>query len=101
MKNGLLYTGEELAIGLKDNDRTAYEYFYDRYGPAMYGVIYRLVLKDEIANTVMIEAFLEFKIEMCKCEYKSGSILSVALNISRNKAHQYMEMLLISNEDEL
>lgn len=63
----------------------------------MYGVIYRLVLKDEIAYILMIEAFLEFKTKIRNVSYKNGSTLSMALDISRNKALQYTNKISINN----
>jgi DNA-directed RNA polymerase specialized sigma24 family protein len=101
VENGLLHTETELVTRLKNYDRKAYEHFYDKYGPAMYGLIYRIVLKEDIANTVMIETFLQLKGKMKDYEASNRSVFSFALNISRDTAYQYIETYRVSYQNTL
>lgn len=91
MKSNPSYTELELATGLKNNEREAYELFYDEYAPAMYGVILRLVLTEHDSKAVLIEAFQQFRRIMTTCESENNSIFLVALNISTKLAKQFIE----------
>ncbi len=77
---------EELVARLRRNDRAAYEYLYDHYSAALYGVIYRVVASEETANDVLQEAFIKIWNGIGSYDAKKGKLFTWMLNISRNMA---------------
>jgi len=77
---------EELVACLQRNDRGAYEYLYDHYSAALYGVIHRVVAHDETANDVLQEAFVKIWNGIGSYDAKKGKLFTWMLNISRNMA---------------
>lgn len=77
---------EELVARLQRNDRVAYEYLYDNYSAALYGVIHRIVLNDETASDVLQEAFVKIWNGISSYDAKKGKLFTWMLNISRNMA---------------
>ena len=77
---------EELVAKLRHNDRTAYEYLYDNYSAALYGVIHRIVSNEETANDVLQDAFVKIWNGIGSYDAQKGKLFTWMLNISRNMA---------------
>ena len=77
---------EELIARLQRNDRVAYEYLYDNYSAALYGVIHRIVINEETANDVLQDAFVKIWNGIASYDSKKGKLFTWMLNISRNMA---------------
>jgi RNA polymerase sigma-70 factor (ECF subfamily) len=77
---------QELVARLQRNDRTAYEYLYDNYSAALYGVIHRIVTNEETANDVLQEAFVKIWNGIKSYDSQKGKLFTWMLNISRNMA---------------
>jgi len=77
---------EDLVARLQRNDSGAYEYLYDNYSAALYGVIHRIVTSDETANDVLQEAFVKIWNGIGSYDAKKGKLFTWMLNISRNMA---------------
>jgi RNA polymerase sigma-70 factor (ECF subfamily) len=77
---------EELVARLQRNDRVAYEYLYDNYSAALYGVIHRIVLNEETASDVLQDAFVKIWNGISSYDPKKGKLFTWMLNISRNMA---------------
>lgn len=71
---------------LQRSERAAYEYLYDNYSAALYGVIHRIVVNDETANDVLQEAFVKIWNGIGSYDAKKGKLFTWMLNISRNMA---------------
>ncbi|MEP6595088.1 MAG: hypothetical protein ABJA71_04035 [Ginsengibacter sp.] len=52
------YTDEELIVMLKEKSVTSISILYDRYAPAIYGVILRKVENVELAETILQQTFI-------------------------------------------
>ena len=76
----------DLVARLQRNDRGAYEYLYDNYSTALYGVIFRVVGNEETANDVLQEAFVKIWNGIGSYDAKKGKLFTWMLNISRNMA---------------
>jgi len=85
-KKSTLYTEHELVKLLRSNDKHAFEYLYDNYAPALYGIICKIIKDQDEASDVMQDAFL--KIWRCIGLYNSdkGTLFTWILNIARNTA---------------
>jgi len=79
-------TEESLVERLQRNDRTAYEYLYDNYSGALYGVIHKVVNEEEVASDVLQEAFVKIWNGIHKYDASKGKLFTWMLNISRNLA---------------
>jgi RNA polymerase sigma factor (sigma-70 family) len=80
------YTEQELIESLKRNDREAFEYLYDRYSSALYGIILRIVKDEEKAADVMQDAFLKIWKNMASYNAEKGTLFTWILNVARNTA---------------
>lgn len=48
----------ELVRRIRERDKLAFEYLYDRHSKALYGVVLRIVRSEEVASEVLNDAFL-------------------------------------------
>jgi RNA polymerase sigma-70 factor (ECF subfamily) len=77
---------KELVNLLKSRDRSALEYLYDHYSSALYGVIYRIVKKEEVAEEVLQDIFLKIWDKIGSYDPAKGRLFTWMLNIARNQA---------------
>lgn len=69
---------------LQAHDREAFEYFYDRYSSAVYGVIFKIVKIEELSEEVLQDAFLKFWDKIADYDPAKGKLFTWMLNITRN-----------------
>ena len=77
---------KELILLLQKQDKAALEYLYDHYSAALYGVILRIVRKEEIAEEVMQDAFCKIWKNIASYDPEKGRLFTWMLNIARNLA---------------
>jgi RNA polymerase sigma factor (sigma-70 family) len=77
---------EELIKLLRSRDREAFEYFYDRYSAAVYGVILKIVKIEELSEEVLQDAFLKFWDKIGDYDSEKGRLFTWMINITRNMA---------------
>ncbi len=75
---------EELIQLLVDRDKRGIEILYDNYSSALYGVIHRIVQKDEIAEDVLQEAFLKIWNNFMQYDSAKGRLFTWMVNLCRN-----------------
>lgn len=80
------YTEQELILSLKNNNRGAFEYLYDHYASALYGIILKIVKDDEKAADVMQDSFLKIWKNIGSYNVEKGSLFTWVLNVARNTA---------------
>jgi RNA polymerase sigma factor (sigma-70 family) len=71
---------------LQLKDRKAFEYLYDRYSAAVYGIIFKIVKIDELSEEVLQDAFLKFWDKAADYNAEKGKLFTWMLNIARNMA---------------
>lgn len=76
----------DLVRMLLARDRAGIEYLYDRYSGALYGVISRILQKEEIAEEVLQDAFLKIWDKIESYDSKKGKLFTWMLNLTRNLA---------------
>ena len=69
---------------LRERDETALSEFYDRYSAALYGVILRIVKKEEEAEDVLQEALLKIWNSFAGYDASKGRLYTWVLNVTRN-----------------
>lgn len=66
----------------KNKDVDAYTYLYDKYAPALYGVILKLTPDVQIANYILEKSFLKIWHELNGYDASKGKIFSLMLRIT-------------------
>jgi RNA polymerase sigma factor (sigma-70 family) len=75
-----------LIRGLRAKDRAALEYLYDNYSSAIYGVIYRIIKKEELAEEVLQDVFIKIWDKFESYDPAKGKLFTWMLNVARNQA---------------
>jgi RNA polymerase sigma factor (sigma-70 family) len=77
---------DELVVGLKGKSHAALEYLYDHYSGALYGIISRIVKKEDVAEEILQDVFLKIWDRIGSYDPSKGRLFTWMLNIARNKA---------------
>jgi RNA polymerase sigma factor (sigma-70 family) len=77
---------EQLVARLRAQDEAAMTEFYDRYSAALYGVILRIVRKEEEAEDVLQEAMVKIWHSFQSYDPSKGRLFTWVLNVCRNLA---------------
>lgn len=85
-KTEVRYREDELVMQLRNNSRTAFEYLYDNYSPALYGIILKIVKDEERASDVLQDSFLKIWRNIDKYWPEKGTLFTWMLNVARNTA---------------
>jgi len=72
--------------GLKNRKQSALDYLYDHYSGALYGVIFRILKKEEISEEVLQDVFLKIWNKIDAYDSSKGKLFTWMLNIARNHA---------------
>lgn len=86
MKSKKKYTEDESIELLKSKGEDAFNILYDNYSAALYGVISKIVIAEEIAEDVLQEAFVKIWKNSTQYEPSKGRLFTWMLNIARNMA---------------
>jgi RNA polymerase sigma factor (sigma-70 family) len=80
------YSEEELVTSLKLNQKAAFEYLYENYSGALYGLIYKVLKDEDKAADVMQDVFLKIWKKIGDYDTSKGSLYTWMMNIARNAA---------------
>jgi RNA polymerase sigma factor (sigma-70 family) len=80
------YREEDLVMQLKNNSRSAFEYLYDHYSAALFGVVLKIVKDEERAADVLQDSFLKIWRKIGSYSAEKGTLFTWMLNIARNSA---------------
>lgn len=69
---------------LKKQDRTGFNYLYDAYSGALFGVINRIVQNPEMAEEALSDVFVKIWKNIDTYDSTKGSLYTWMLNIARN-----------------
>ncbi|MBL0054375.1 MAG: sigma-70 family RNA polymerase sigma factor [Bacteroidetes bacterium] len=75
-----------LISALKNKQHIAYEYLYDNYSEALYGVIHKVLNDDEQANDILQDTIVTIWQKIDSYNPEKGTLFTWMLNIARNKA---------------
>lgn len=75
---------EQLVYALKKNHRSAFDYLYDNYSGALFGVISRVIKDEEKAADLMQDVFLKIWKKVGDYEPGRGRLFTWMMNIARN-----------------
>lgn len=78
------YNEEELIYLLQSKDKSAFEYLYDNYSAALFGIIFKMLENRELAEDVLQEAFVKIWKNFSNYDNTKGRLFTWMLNITRN-----------------
>jgi len=85
--NTFIFCSEhELVTRLKSNNKAAYEYLYDHYAPALYGIACKIVKDSSKAEDVMQDSFIKIWKHIASFDAEKGTLFTWMLNITRHTA---------------
>ncbi|WP_428661731.1 RNA polymerase sigma factor [Runella sp.] len=101
-----IYAEGDLVMLLTKQDLRAYSYLYDHYSKALYGVIFKLVKKEEVAQDLLQDVFVKIWKNAGQYDTSKGRFFTWMLNIARNTGRDYLrtqqhEMVELSTVDYL
>jgi RNA polymerase sigma-70 factor (ECF subfamily) len=76
----------ELIARLKRKDKSAIDYLYNHYSGVLYGVVLRIIRKEELAEEVLQDVFLKIWDKIESYDSTKGKLFTWMLNIARNQA---------------
>jgi len=71
---------------LRSKDKSAFEYLYDHYSGALFGVVGRVIQKEEVAEEVLQDIFLKIWDKIETYDPAKGKLFTWMLNLARNQA---------------
>lgn len=75
---------EDLVKSLKENRKNAFEYLYDNYSGALYGIIYKIIKDEEKAQDLMQDVFIKIWRKISDYDPSKGRLFTWMVNIARN-----------------
>lgn len=81
-----IYIETDLISLLKSKDEKAFSYLYDSYSGALYGVILKVLSREDWANDVLQEVFVKIWRNIAQYDATKGRLYTWMLNIARNAA---------------
>ena len=93
-------TDIELFQKISNRDSKALESLYDRYSPVLYTLVKRIVVDKEVAEEILADIFVIIWQKSSMFDINSGNLYSWLINLSRNKALDFIrrEKSLITDE---
>ncbi len=82
----MLRQENDLIEQLRAGNKSALSYLYDHYSAALYGIIIRIVKREEWAEEVLQDAFLKIWNRIDLYEPEKGRLFTWMLNLTRNLA---------------
>jgi RNA polymerase sigma factor (sigma-70 family) len=82
--------------GLKRKSQAALDYLYDHYSGALYGIVSRIVRREEVAEEVLQDVFLKIWDKAESYDPTKGKLFTWMLNLARNQAIDKMRSKEIS-----
>ncbi len=78
------YSEQELVAMLHQHDRKAFDYLYENYSGALYGVIFRMVEDKELSEDLLQDAFVKVWNNFTNYDSSKGRLFTWMLNLTRN-----------------
>lgn len=86
----LKYSEEELLLLLNTKQEVAFEYLYDHYSGALYGVLNNILRNDDEATDLLQDVFVKIWRRIDTYESTKGRLFTWMINIARNAAIDFL-----------
>ncbi|WP_420388658.1 RNA polymerase sigma factor [Roseivirga sp.] len=74
----------ELVLRLKNKDKAALSYLYDKYSAALYGVASRVIKNEDITQEVLQDVFVKIWNKIDQYDAAKGRFFTWMMNLTRN-----------------
>lgn len=74
----------DLILALRQKDKLGAEALYDMYSSSLYGIIYRIVQHEEIAEDLLQETFVKIWNSFSSFDSSKGRLFTWMVNVARN-----------------
>lgn len=98
MKNIVQFSEEELITLLQNKDEKAFNYLYDNYSGALYGLILKTVVESNFADEVIQDVFMKVWKNIGQYDASKGRLYTWMINIARNTAIDFLKSKAYQNE---
>ena len=88
----------DLVSQLRAKEKAALEYLYDHYSGALYGVIFRVLKKESVAEEVLQDVFIKIWDRFENYDPAKGKLFTWMMNVARNQAIDKTRSKEISKE---
>ena len=78
----------QLAVFIGEKNQQCMDYFYDKYSPALYGIIYRVTNDKHVAEECLTATFLKAWNEIAAFRNSGASLFTWLLNLARQSAFE-------------
>lgn len=95
------YTEEFLYSALRSKSKTAFEYLYDNYSPALYGVIFNILHNEEASNDALQEVFVKIWNNFDSYDPNRSRLYTWMMNIARNHSIDKLRSKAMKGDREL
>lgn len=93
------YLSEDTLIALlRKRDQRAFNYLYDNYSGALYGVILPVVREKSYADEALQNVFVKIWGSIASFDEHKGRLYTWMINIARNAAIDYLKSKAVQNE---
>ncbi|WP_400261500.1 RNA polymerase sigma factor [Sphingobacterium sp. SG20118] len=89
---------ETLITLLKRKDQRAFNYLYDNYSKALYGVVFRIIPYNNYADEVIQDVFMKIWKYLDLFDADKGRLYTWMINIARNTAIDYNKSKNVKND---
>jgi RNA polymerase sigma factor (sigma-70 family) len=93
------YNEGELLEMLRRQDRKAFNYLYDNYSDALYGVVLKVVRTEETAQDLLQDIFVKIWKNIAQYDASKGRLFTWMLNIARNTSIDYLRANRLEIQD--
>jgi RNA polymerase sigma-70 factor, ECF subfamily len=84
--NKIQIVEDDLVSLLKNKDLRGFSILYDNYSAAIYGIVFKIVPSEEVANDVLKATFLKIWSEIQNYDKSKGSLFTWLLKVGRSLA---------------
>ena len=82
----------ELVMLLKQKSKVAFNYLYDNYSRALYGIILKIVETEEVAEDILQDVFVKIWNRIDSYDASKGKLFTWLLNVARNTGYSYIDL---------
>jgi RNA polymerase sigma-70 factor (ECF subfamily) len=84
LKTKISLTEEELVMAIRNKENVGAEALYEMYSSSLYGVIYRIIQHEEIAEDLLQDTFIRIWNSFSSYDSTKGRLFTWMVNIARN-----------------
>lgn len=98
MNSQLKLSEPEIVALLLKQDEKGFNYLYDNYAPAIYGIITKVVSEKEYADEIIQDVFVKIWKNIKQFDPEKGRLYTWMINLARNTAIDYIRSKGFQNE---